>query len=228
MTQMDLFSVTYEDVLKCDAVNAVKIEKPSNISVPITEDKLPKVRFFDLETQLGSTDVGGWSDESVRKMRMSIGVLYCEPENEFRVYTEDKVQELIEELFNSDVVIGFNNIWFDNTVLSAYTDRDLNSIPTIDMLADVKELLPHRLKLDQIAHACFPEGGGKSADGLMALQWWKEGKVDKIAEYCKQDVAVTRDVYKYGVENKQIKYEQKFGTKTLAVDWKIRKNGAVI
>ncbi|MCK4767231.1 MAG: hypothetical protein KAS28_02510, partial [Desulfobacula sp.] len=51
----------------------------------------------------------------------------------------------------------------------------------------------------------------KSADGLMALKWWEQGRIDKIIEYCKQDVKVTRDLYLYGKENQFLVFKNKSG-----------------
>ena len=59
------------------------------------------------------------------------------------------------------------------------------------------------LKLESIARGTL--GVGKFADGLQAVQWWKEGKIEKIIEYCIQDVKVTRDVFEYGKQNGKIK-----------------------
>ena len=64
----------------------------------------------------------------------------------------------------------------------------------------------------------------KSADGLISLQWYKEGKIDKIVEYCQQDVKVTRDLFEYGEKHGYIKYKTRSGVaKDLKVDWKVDK-----
>ena len=59
----------------------------------------------------------------------------------------------------------------------------------------------------------------KSADGLQALKWYKEGKLDKIIAYCKVDVEVTRDVHLYALENGKLHYDSRSGIKTVSVDW---------
>ena len=62
----------------------------------------------------------------------------------------------------------------------------------------------------------------KSADGLLALQWYKEGKIDKIIEYCIKDVEITRDVFLYGQKNKCLFLKSKYkGRQKLEVDWDI-------
>lgn len=50
-------------------------------------------------------------------------------------------------------------------------------------------------KLDLIAQAFGLEGKG-DMDGSMVYQYWKDGRHEEIAEYCKADVELTRAVYK--------------------------------
>lgn len=50
-------------------------------------------------------------------------------------------------------------------------------------------------KLDKIARAMGFEGKG-DIDGSDVYPLWKAGEFDKIAQYCKDDVALTRHVYK--------------------------------
>jgi DEAD/DEAH box helicase domain-containing protein len=78
--------------------------------------------------------------------------------------------------------------------------------------------LPHRVSLDAIATASL--GVEKTADGLQALRWYKEGKLMEIAEYCCYDVKVTKLVHEFGQANKQLFYTNKFGAKlSVPVKW---------
>ena len=79
--------------------------------------------YFDLETQRSANDVGGWDKKA--DMLMSVGVTYSTTRGNYRIYTEDDVQELIEELVNADLVVGYNHIYFDYQVLMGYTILDL-------------------------------------------------------------------------------------------------------
>jgi DEAD/DEAH box helicase domain-containing protein len=45
----------------------------------------------------------------------------------------------------------------------------------------------------------------------MALQWWQQGEMDKIIEYCTQDVRVTRDLYRFGRDNRFLIFTNKAG-----------------
>jgi DEAD/DEAH box helicase domain-containing protein len=40
----------------------------------------------------------------------------------------------------------------------------------------------------------------KTADGLQALRWWKQGRIRDIIDYCTMDVKLTRDLFRYGRE----------------------------
>ena len=177
---------------------------------------MKNIVYFDLETQKSADEVGGW--DKIRDMRMSIGVTYSTARGDYRIYGEKDVDELLTELQRADVVVGFNNIGFDYEVLHGYTILDLSQLPTLDMLVEIKKNLPHRLSLDSIAHATM--GVEKTAEGLQAIRWFKEGKLIEIAEYCCYDVKITKLVHEYGAANKQLFYTNKFGSKlSVQVNW---------
>ena len=172
--------------------------------------------YFDLETQMSADEVGGWSN--ISKMKMSVGVTYSTARNEYRIYGESQVNELITELQRADLVVGFNNLRFDYEVLHGYTAFDLTQVPTLDMLVVLSEKLGHRLSLDSIATATFDVE--KTAEGLQAIRWFKEGKLAEIAEYCCYDVKITRLVHEYGQRQKQLHYFNRFNKKlTVPVNW---------
>lgn len=178
---------------------------------------IPK-RFavVDVETRRSAADVGGWTRPDL--MGISIAVLYDSGTDEFVDYQEHEIPALAERLRSFDLVVGFNIIRFDYGVLAGAHPFAYRSLPTLDMLTHVHERLGYRLKLDNLAQATL--GVGKSADGLMALQWWKEGRLDEIAKYCRQDVAVTRDLYLFGRENRYVLFSNKAGQKArLPISW---------
>lgn len=174
--------------------------------------------FFDLETQNLLQDVGGRS--GIERLRLSCGVTFSTERDDFAVYWEKDAQALIEELKNADRVIGFNLIGFDYPVLRYYASGfNFASIRTLDLLQDIHRTLGFRLSLDSIAEASL--GATKSADGLMAVKWFRAGELDKVAEYCKVDVDITRQVYEFGRDNGFVNYRSKLGSKLkVAVNWR--------
>jgi hypothetical protein len=174
------------------------------------------VVYFDLETQRSAEEVGGWN--RIREMRMSVGVTYSTSRNGYRIYSEKQVDELVAELQRADLIVGFNNLRFDYEVLHGYTVLDLTQLPTLDMCLDLHKKLNHRLSLGSIAAATL--GAQKTAEGMQAIRWFREGKLLEIAEYCCFDVKITRLVHEYGKANKQLLYTNRFGSKlSVPVCW---------
>ena len=172
--------------------------------------------YFDLETQKSADEVGGW--DQISRMGMSVGVTYSTQRNAYAIYDESHVHDLVRELQRADLVVGFNNLRFDYEVLHGYTPLDLRQLPTLDMLIELQNQLEHRLSLDSIATATF--GVEKTAEGLQAIEWFRQGKLMEIAEYCCYDVKITRLVHEYGASRKQLFYTNKFGAKlSVPVGW---------
>jgi len=172
--------------------------------------------YFDLETKHSADEVGGWSH--IDKMGMSIGVTYSTARGDYKIYGEPEVEELIKELQRADLVVGFNHIRFDYRVLEGYSIFDFSQVPSLDMLIVLNEKLGHRLKLDSIAQATL--GCEKSAEGLQALEWFKQGKMAEIAEYCCFDVKITKLVHEYGAAHGHLFYNNRFGNKLkVEVEW---------
>ncbi len=181
--------------------------------------------YFDLETKYSADEVGGWGN--IEDMGMSVGILWDTSDSQFHIYLENQIQELVAHCKRADLVVGFNHIGFDYRVVAGVlhanrTERqrahtELVELNNCDMLIEVKKILGHRLKLDSIARPTL--GVGKSADGLQALQWYKEGKLEKIIEYCKVDVEVTRDIHQYALKNGELMYDSSSGIKTVKINW---------
>jgi hypothetical protein len=172
--------------------------------------------YFDLETQKSAEDVGGW--QHISRMGMSVGVTYSTARGNYKIYGEKQASDLITDLQRASLVVGFNILRFDYEVLHGYTSFDLRQLPTLDMMVKLADTLRHRLSLDAIATATF--GVEKTAEGMQAIQWYKEGKLLEIAEYCCYDVKLTRLVHEYGVQHRQLHYHNRFGKKMrVPVNW---------
>jgi DEAD/DEAH box helicase domain-containing protein len=121
---------------------------------------------------------------------------------EVLTFFEQEVDTLVELLLGAELVVGYNVLGFDYEVLKGYRDAPLGSVPTLDLMVDLQGKLGFRPKLDSVVQATL--GAGKSADGLQALVWWKEGRLDLIQKYCQDDVALTRDLYLWGKRNRRV------------------------
>ena len=174
--------------------------------------------FFDLESQNLFQDVGG--RDHIDKLLVACAVTWSTQKSDFSVYWEKDVPQLIEELKSATKVIGFNLRGFDYQVLQPYTpETRFASLPTLDLLLDLQKLLGFSISLDSIASATL--GTTKSADGVQSVQWFRDGELEKVAEYCKMDVDITRQVFEFGRDNGHIFYKSRLGSKLkVDVKWK--------
>jgi DEAD/DEAH box helicase domain-containing protein len=177
---------------------------------------MKKPLFFDLETQKSFDEVGG--RQNLRQLRMSVAITYDSFTGQFCDYHEADVQKLVKQLQSAELVVGYNIISFDYEVLRAYTMERLETIPTVDMLRDIYQQLGFRVSLDSVAGATI--GVKKSADGLEAIRWFRQGEIDKLLSYCRQDVQITRQVYEYGQQKGHVLFWDRNGQKRrVQVNW---------
>jgi DEAD/DEAH box helicase domain-containing protein len=166
-----------------------------------------KYGVFDIETRRSAQDVGGWHQAD--KMGISVAVLYDGKQDKFFSFEEHEIDKLLEHLFNLELVIGFNNKRFDNLVLSAYTSHKLSQLPSLDILEEITGQLGYRLSLDRVAEHTL--GVKKTGDGLQALKWFEQRRMDVLTEYCQKDVEITRDLFFFGLRQQHLLFRNKAG-----------------
>jgi DEAD/DEAH box helicase domain-containing protein len=175
--------------------------------------------FFDLETQRSFQDVGG--RENIRLLRVSVAVTFSTATDAFKSYTEQEVPALVADLKAAERVIGFNLLNFDYQVLKYYTQERLSDLPTLDLLENIYNKLGFRVGLDALARATLGDAARKSADGLTAIRWFREGKMDELIAYCRDDVALTKQLFEFGRDNGFVQYPDRNGRRNkVIVAWK--------
>ena len=162
--------------------------------------------IFDIETQNTFADV----NNDFKKLKISCVSVYQYETDAYQSFEEHELKNLWPILEKADRIIGFNSEHFDLPVMNNYYLGDLLKFPHLDLMNSVKENLGFRLKLADIAEATL-DNITKSAEGLQAIHWWQEGKIDEIKKYCEQDVRVTKEVYEFGRKNKQLFYKSLTG-----------------
>jgi DEAD/DEAH box helicase domain-containing protein len=183
-------------------------------SVPFSEDVSPSSLFLkhrhflvlDLETQKLVQEVGGW--DHIDKLGVSVACAYDSKTDQFTSYLENELGKLIE-LCEERLIVGYNVRGFDLPVLVPY-GLELKGLDVFDIMYDLEALTRQRfLKLEHVARGTL--NAGKSADGLLAVEWWKAGEVQKVIDYCQQDVRVTRDIFQFGRQNGFVKIKRAEG-----------------
>jgi DEAD/DEAH box helicase domain-containing protein len=179
--------------------------------VPFSEDVVPSSLFLkhrhflviDVETKQLVQDVGGW--DHIDKLGISVACAYDSKTDQFLSFRENELKTLID-LCEERLVIGYNIRGFDLPVMVPY-GLDVQRLDVFDIMYDLQTLTRQQfLKLEAVARGTL--GAGKSADGLMAVEWWKTGQIQKIIDYCLQDVKVTRDVFQFGRQNGMVRIQR--------------------
>lgn len=161
---------------------------------------------FDIETQKSFDEVGG--RDFFDKLGVSVVAAYIYGDDKYVAYEEQEIPEFEKllkfALSNGRRVIGFNIHHFDIPVLQPYISWNLKELPTLDLMDDVERSAGFRISLDNLCTETL--GSKKSADGMQALRWYKEGKIEEIKKYCIKDVELTKTLYEYGVANNKVMF----------------------
>ncbi len=157
---------------------------------------------FDIETKNTFQEVGS-NDPTA--LDISVVCIYDSETNKYSSYLESELKNLWPILEKADVLIGYNSDHFDIPILNKYYSGDLSKIKSVDLMKEIKNSLGRRMKLDHIAEGTLDMN--KSGHGLQAITWWKQGEIQKIIDYCIDDVKITKKLYEYALKNGKVKYK---------------------
>ena len=157
---------------------------------------------FDIES-ISDSLVRGHVD--VNEQQLTVVGIHDSETGEYSSYLREDLPKLWPILESADMLIGFNSNTFDIPLLNRYYPGDLTRIRSLDLLAEVHQVLGRRIRLQSLAEATLKKG--KSGDGMQAGVWWREGKFDKVREYCIEDVKITRQLYDYALKHGILKYK---------------------
>jgi DEAD/DEAH box helicase domain-containing protein len=158
---------------------------------------------LDIETKNTFQEVGK-ADPTL--LDISVVCIYDSETDQYTSYLQEDFIKLWPILERADILITFNGDHFDIPLLNKYYSGDLTKIKSLDILKEIRKSLGFRVGLDNIASATL--GKGKIGHGLEAIEWWKNGEIDKIIKYCIGDVEITKEVYEYAIKNQMLKYKE--------------------
>ncbi len=169
--------------------------------------------IFDIETKDTFLEVGS-NDPTA--LHISVVGVYDSETDSYTAYLEEDLKKLWPIIEKADMLIGFNSDHFDIPLLNKYYSGDLGKIKSLDLMAEVKNALGRRIKLDTLAEASL--GKKKIGHGLEAIEWWRKGEKDKVIKYCLEDVKITKELYEYILKNGGVKYLEGKEVKGIKID----------
>ena len=169
---------------------------------------------LDVETQFSFRDVGGYDPS---KLKISVAGLYDYSKDQYLTFSETELLQLFPYLEKATAIIGFNIIDFDLPVIKPYYVGNLNKLPVIDLLKEVEKSLGFRLSLDDLARETL--GKKKTGHGLKAIEYFRNGEIDKLKKYCLEDVELTKNLYEFGKLHHQVYYKNINQKQAIPVNW---------
>lgn len=168
---------------------------------------------------------GGWN--ATDKLGVAVACLWECHTRRMRVYGPEDVPALQARLLKADRISGYNIWNFDFPVIWGVPKPQWTGLgprppggPTVEEVSVVRTLLRVRCndllrhiwvaldydpdkdgpkgsgcKLDDIASATL--GVGKIGNGADAPKWYQAGQVQRVVNYCADDVAIERDLAEF-------------------------------
>ncbi len=171
---------------------------------------------LDLETQHTFREVGGFEP---KKLKISVVGLYDYASSQYLSFTESQLSKLFPYLENASTIIGFNQVDFDLPVLAPYYVGKVSRFHTIDLLNHVEQALGFRIALDDLVKETL--GAQKNGHGLLAIEYFRNGEMEKLKNYCLSDVKLTKELYEYGKTHGKVFYKNASGRREIPVSWGI-------
>jgi DEAD/DEAH box helicase domain-containing protein len=173
---------------------------------------------LDLETKKSFQEIGS---KNPAELEITVVGVYFTATQEYRTFEESEIPELEQHLSNASRIIGFNIRRFDFPALQPYLKRlKLSEVPYLDILEEIEKTLGHRVSLQTVAKATLNEG--KSGSGLDAIEYYRNGEMEKLKKYCLDDVRITYNIYEYVKKFGHLYYFSKDGSNRLEakINWK--------
>ena len=202
-------------------------------------DHSQKIGFFDLETQRLFQEIEprweqmSWREKTKirdtlsKKLRLAVAGL-MDHEGNVKFFTEENIGELFNALESVDLIVGHNLFGFDYIVLSSYHSSvdvvEKFQEKTFDTMKELKKVTGkcNWIGLNDLGQLNL--GITKSEDTLKIPKMWRDGKQDKVKEYLRRDLEITKGIYDYAKTQGELKYTHKEyreikGVRTVKVHW---------
>lgn len=170
--------------------------------------------FWDVETKSFFDDIGSFD---ASKLGVSLVSVYARKgdNGEMRSFWENEFDVMWKLFREADRIIGFNTLGFDLLAMKPYAPADFTSLPHFDILEKVRQANDGKgASLNAIARDSL--GVEKTDSGANAVKYYKKGdseSLNLLKRYCEADVAITRDIYDFGLKNGVLKFTDKWNNK---------------
>jgi DEAD/DEAH box helicase domain-containing protein len=153
---------------------------------------------FDIETQNFFTDPGvGW--DNFEALKISVVCVYSYAQDKYFMFEENEMDKMADLFDTARRIVGFSMNRYDVPVVNSYFQKLHRRVPNlwekerIDLLEEIELAMGGRVSLSRLAEANL--GVKKDRHGSEAIALYRDGKMDELKEYCKNDVKLTKELY---------------------------------
>lgn len=175
-------------------------------------------KFFD-EVEEKDPSILGVSLVSLYKR--TLDETLNEIEGQMMSFWEEDLPKMWGVFENTNRIIGFNSLKFDIPALKPYAPAYFAKLPHFDILEKVKAINDRRVSLNALAKDTL--GRKKNDTGANAIMYYKKKDPQSLRllkKYCEMDVALTRDLYDYGLKEGHLKFTDHWNTpRTIEIDF---------
>lgn len=171
---------------------------------------------FDVETKTSFKEAGS---QKPQDLGISFVGAYESKKDQYHSFFEHDFSGLWELFKRADRIVGFNSDKFDFPALEPLSPIPLEELPTLDIYNHVYNVVKQeRISLNRLAIPTLKVK--KLGHGLDAIDYYRNGELDKLEKYCLKDVEVTWKLYDFGTQNNYLMLLEKNGMITqVPVKW---------
>lgn len=156
---------------------------------------------FDIETYSPSDLQQINTDE----FKASVVGAYFSWVDKYIAFMEDDISDFLNLMAKADLIVGFNQLWFDLPVLQKYADYKLSNLPNYDILIEFQKQAGFKIKLNDLCKANFDDDI-KTDSYQQYKNYHKEGKWLELIDYCMNDVRLTHNLFLKVLNGEPLKY----------------------
>ena len=144
----------------------------------------------------------GWDDH--KNMGVSVMCAYDYLYDSYHVYCEDNKEEFAKILAErKPLCAGFNNIKFDNALLSSSDWPFPSDSDCYDLLREIWIAAGFGVEFNFETHTGYGLdimcktnfGTEKNGNGAMAPVLWQQGRIGEVINYCLNDIKLTKQLF---------------------------------
>lgn len=164
--------------------------------------------IYDLETKHATGEAYNnrkitWDDHNL--MGISSLCVYDYQTSNYSIHMDDNMEDAVTRINSADLVVGFNQVGFDEKVLRGAGFELRKDLPNYDLLYEGRrgmgwrdgDTFPSGCKLQDFLIGTFGPDFGKTGDGAMAPTLYQTKQFGKLITYNMMDVSRTRKLFEH-------------------------------